>query len=122
VASLTGFLFRSSSAVERSAVNRLVVGSSPTCGASIFQMYTLYIIKSSSSGRLYIGQTARLQQRLEEHQQGISRYTRGRGPWELVYHEEYNTRADAMAREKFLKSGKGRELIKEMLNGRAGPP
>jgi hypothetical protein len=36
-----------------------------------------------------------------------------------VHHEEYDTRAEVMSREKFLKSGKGRELVKNMLAGKA---
>jgi len=37
--------------------------------------------------------------------------TKNRGPWGLVYQERYGSRSEAMIREKFLKSGKGREML-----------
>ncbi len=85
-------------------------------------MYTVYVLLSESTNKFYIGQTNDLPRRLLEHKTGLARYTRGRGPWKLVLSEQYSTRAEAMKREKSLKSGKGREWLKTMLNGRAGPP
>ena len=85
-------------------------------------MFTVYVLHSKSTGRLYIGQTGNLERRLLEHQQGTARYTRGRGPWELVLTEQYTERGAAMSRERFLKSGKGREWLKVTLTHRAGPP
>ena len=85
-------------------------------------MFTGYILRSLSTGKLYIGQTEDLERRLNEHGTGGSRYTRGRGPWELVYQEAHPTRAEAMNREKALKSGQGRAWLKNTLNGRARPP
>ena len=37
------------------------------------------------------------------------------GPWELVFSKEFSSRVDAMRFEKFLKTGKGREYIKEQI-------
>ena len=85
-------------------------------------MFTVYVIRSKSTGRLYKGQAENVQQRLWQHETGMARYTRGRGPWELVLREDYQTRAEAMSREKWLKIGKGREWLKAALSGRAGPP
>jgi len=88
-------------------------------------MIIVYVLRSQSSGKLYTGQTEKIERRIEEHQQGIARYTKGRGPWDLIYFEEYSTRADAMKREKYLKSGMGRAWLKSKLdsvNGRASPP
>ena len=78
-------------------------------------MFFVYVLRSLSTGKSYIGQTSNLKRRLQEHQEGIVRYTRGKGPWSLVYTEEYPTRSQAMKREKSLKSGKGREYLKEHL-------
>ena len=85
-------------------------------------MFTVYVLRSCTTFRLYIGQTSDLSRRLEEHQQGMARYTRNRGPWQLVHQEEYATRSEAMLRERFLKSGVGRAWLKQLLSGRAGPP
>ena len=78
-------------------------------------MFIVYVLQSQSTGILYIGQTANLDRRLQEHQAGDARYTRGRGPWTPVYKEEYPTRSEAMKREKYLKSGVGREFLKDLL-------
>ncbi len=74
-------------------------------------MFTVYVLKSQSSGTLYIGQTCDLERRLSEHQNGLASYTRNRGPWELQFTEQYSTRSEAVIREKFLKTGKEREQI-----------
>jgi len=78
-------------------------------------VFTVYIIKSLSSGKTYVGQTSNLEFRLREHQSDLSHYTKGRGPWELIHKEEYDTRVEATSREKFFKGGRGRDLIKEIL-------
>ena len=36
-----------------------------------------------------------------------------RGPWQLIYYEAYLNRADALGREKYLKSGDGRKFLKD---------
>jgi len=78
--------------------------------------YYIYILKSSTTGKLYTGSTQNLEARLKAHNDGLSPYTKGRGPWELMYSEEFPTRSEAMKREKFLKTGKGRDFLKEILS------
>ena len=85
-------------------------------------MFTVYVLKSQSSGTLYIGQTCDLERRLFEHQNGIATYTRNRGPWELQFTEQYPTRSQAVVRETFLKSGKGREQVQIRLNSKPCQP
>lgn len=84
-------------------------------GLYLYVMFIVYVLRSYSTGKLYIGQTLNLERRLQEHQEGTARYTRGRGPWTLVYTETYPTRSEAMIREKYLKSGQGREYLKVFL-------
>lgn len=74
-------------------------------------MYYVYVLKSRSTGTRYIGQTDNLQRRLYAHNAGYSRYTKARGPWDVVHVENYTSRREAIVREKFLKSGKGREIL-----------
>ena len=68
-------------------------------------MHTVYVLKNPQ-GRLYIGQTENLAQRLAQHQNGKARWTKTRGPWKLVPQEAYPSRAEAMRRERALKSGR----------------
>ncbi|HEV1994680.1 MAG TPA: GIY-YIG nuclease family protein [Candidatus Acidoferrum sp.] len=78
-------------------------------------MFFVYILRSKSNQRHYTGHATDLSQRLGQHNSGITKSTKNRGPWELVHHEEFTTRAEAMRREKFLKSGQGREEVQRIL-------
>jgi putative endonuclease len=78
-------------------------------------MFYVYVLRSLKTGKRYVGQTHDLSVRLAQHNEGFSPYTSGRGPWELVYNECYETRSEAIRREKFLKSGKGRKFLDVLL-------
>ena len=72
--------------------------------------YFVYVLRNPE-GRLYIGCTTDLHQRVRQHQEGKGGWTRGRGPWQLVHHEVFDSRATAMRREGNLKRGRtNREL------------
>lgn len=75
--------------------------------------YYAYVLKNPA-GILYKGSTNNLQKRIYEHNAGVSRYTKGKGPWELCYAEQFETRSEAQKRELFFKSGKGRNFLKEV--------
>lgn len=47
-------------------------------------IFYIYVLKSQSTGRHYIGQTNNLKRRLDAHNKGLSRYTNKRGPWILI--------------------------------------
>ena len=78
-------------------------------------MWWVYVLESSKNGRLYTGSTNDLDRRLAEHQRGKTRYTRHAGPFTLVHTEKHPTRLDARKRERFLKSGQGREELVKLL-------
>jgi putative endonuclease len=78
-------------------------------------MYTVYVIKSQS-GLRYTGYTEDLVKRLGQHNSGLSKFTSRDTNLRVVYKEEYNTRAEAVAREKWLKSGIGREYLNRVEN------
>ncbi len=78
-------------------------------------MFFVYVLCSQSSGRLYIGYTSDVTQRLGQHNHGITKSTKNRGPWQLIHQEQYQTCAEAGRRERFLKSGQGRQQLKEIL-------
>ena len=78
-------------------------------------MYYVYVLKSESHNTRYIGSTADVDTRLKEHNSGKCKYTASRVPWKLIYQEKFATRAEAMQREKSLKSGKGREYLDNLL-------
>jgi putative endonuclease len=80
-------------------------------------MYYVYILRSLKDKKLYIGQTGNLERRIAEHNLGICKSTKSGIPFELEHFEIYDTRSEAMKREKELKSGKVRERINKFLNG-----
>jgi putative endonuclease len=78
----------------------------------------LYILESVPTGRLYVGSTSDLSRRLTEHQRGQTPSTRNRGPWKLVYQEEYRTLSEARRRERQLKSWKSRRSLIQLIHAR----
>ena len=83
-------------------------------------MFTVYIIKSQSSGRYYIGSTSDLIQRLRHHNSGANRSTSKRGPWNVVYTEEFEDKKSAWLRERQIKRYKGGEAFKNLISAQSG--
>jgi putative endonuclease len=78
-------------------------------------MYYVYILHIKKTGRYYTGQTQNLAKRLQKHTRGETKSIKNRGEVELVYIERYSTRAEAMKREKQIKSFKGGMAFKRLL-------
>ncbi len=78
-------------------------------------MYFVYFLKSSANGDLYVGSCADLDARLRRHNGGLVKSTKPYRPWQLLGHEEYNTRSEAVRRERFLKTGQQKEILKKKL-------
>ncbi len=68
--------------------------------------YHTYILRNPA-GRLYIGLSDDVSRRLGQHNSGVSKWTRYRGPWELVWQSEALTLSDARKLENLLKRQKG---------------
>ena len=79
------------------------------------EKYFVYAIKSQVDSRIYVGFSRDVLKRLEEHNSGTTKSTKGYLPWELVYCEIIIGRASAREKEKFLKSGYGKEILKKLL-------
>lgn len=79
----------------------------------------MYVLRSLRTGKLYTGFATDPARRLRQHNNGITKSTKNRGPWELVHQEPFEARADAIRRERFLKSGRGREELKKMFAARS---
>jgi len=80
-------------------------------------MYYTYILKSLKNDRYYTGSTDNLNKRLCEHNSGRSKYTRSTRPFKLMHYETFQSRAEAVQREKYFKTGKGREKFKKLIMG-----
>ncbi len=74
----------------------------------------VYVLRGAE-GRHYTGITSRLRKRIREHNAGRTRADAGKGPFELVYKKSCPDHEAARVREKFLKSGAGREWLRQVL-------
>lgn len=74
--------------------------------------YCVYVLKSDNHYRFYVGMTSDIERRVKEHNSGKTKSTKGYRPWRLFFFEEYLDRVEARTREKYLKSGIGKEFIK----------
>ncbi len=75
--------------------------------------YYVYIIKSEE-GLHYTGFTEDIAKRLIEHnEKKLSFWTKRGTNWNLIYKEEFEDKTEALMREKWLKTGVGREYIKK---------
>ena len=75
----------------------------------------VYVLLSIKSGKWYTGFTNNLRKRFDEHQNNLSRYTKNKGPFRLIYFEACLNKYDAIAREKYLKTGMGKRYIKNRI-------
>ena len=74
-------------------------------------MYMVYALQFDN-GRLYIGMTNDLKRRIHEHRKGKTRSTKGKRIVRVLAIEECTDSLEAREREKYWKSGQGRERLK----------
>ncbi|OGE83259.1 MAG: hypothetical protein A3B10_01240 [Candidatus Doudnabacteria bacterium RIFCSPLOWO2_01_FULL_44_21] len=80
--------------------------------------YYVYVLKSLRDSIRYVGSGEDYLERLRRHNKGDYRFTKGHRPWELVHTEGFETRPQAVRREKFLKSGQGRAYLDKILRAK----
>ena len=78
-------------------------------------MFYAYVIKSIPTGYLYKGHCKNLEVRLKQHNSGMTESIRLRIPFGLVYFETFETREEAIVREKYFKSAAGRKFLKSKM-------
>lgn len=76
--------------------------------------YFVYILRSEVNGKNYTGHTRNLSRRIKEHNSGKTKSIKPFIPYKLIYSETLNSRVEAVKREKYLKSGAGREFIEKL--------
>lgn len=79
-------------------------------------MYYIYILQSSKDREFYTGMTNNVVRRVHEHNAGHVKPTKARVPFMVVHIEAFISRKEARAREKYFKSGVGREERKRIVN------
>lgn len=75
----------------------------------------VYVLLSLRNGDFYIGQTRDLKRRLHQHQSGQNTSTAPRLPIKPIFYEAYPTASDALRRELYFKTTKGKVALRAML-------
>lgn len=77
-------------------------------------MYIVYAIKSLSKNYIYVGLTSNLEKRLLYHNRGYEKTTKPYAPFILIYTETFENRISARNKEKYLKSGIGKQFLRSL--------
>jgi len=80
----------------------------------ISHSFTVYVLFSQQYNKHYSGFTSDLQARLLSHNEKGKDWTAKYRPWKLIYTKEFSSKQEAMAYEKWLKTGAGRDFIKSL--------
>jgi len=81
----------------------------------IFEMYFTYILYSDSTQSFYIGYTATLEVRVNKHNSKHKGFTSKAKDWRIVYNEQFETKKEAISREKQIKSWKNPKFIEALV-------
>lgn len=78
-------------------------------------MFSAYVIKSIAHNYYYKGHCENLEDRLKQHNSGMTASIRPYMPFKLVYHEDFKTRNEAIVRERYFKTSAGRRYLKKRI-------
>lgn len=78
-------------------------------------MHYVYVLQSLKDLFLYIGRTDDLKRRMKEHVEGKVDATKHRRPLELKFYEAFYSKKDAVRRERYFKTSKGKSTLQMML-------
>ncbi len=79
------------------------------------KFYYVYVLKSLKDNNWYTGYASNIKRRIDEHNKGKVFSTKHRKPFELIYYEACRCEEDAIAREKYLKTGMGKRYLKNRM-------
>ncbi len=82
------------------------------------QSYFVYVLRSHATGKRYVGSCQDIGERLRRHNSGTSKSTKHGIPWVLVFQEAFESRRDALQRERFYKTGRGRNILDQLESSR----
>jgi putative endonuclease len=78
-------------------------------------MFYVYVLKSEVDGSLYKGHCQDIEVRIKQHNSGQTVSIKNKIPFVLIYKEEFETREEAIKRERYLKTAAGRRFLKKKL-------
>ena len=83
---------------------------------NVLCMFYVYAIASCVRQYIYVGLTSNVEKRCVQHNNGENKSTKAYKPFKLILKEEFQTRPEARMREKYLKTGIGKEYIRSLVN------
>ena len=81
-------------------------------------MWYVYIIYSEKIDRFYVGYTDNLEWRLQRHNEGWGKFTKRGVPWLIVYSEVFQSKPEAIRREREIKAKKSRKYIEFIIQNK----
>jgi putative endonuclease len=83
-------------------------------------MFFVYVLLSQKDNNFYIGFSEDITKRLTDHNAGRNTSTKSRRPLELIYYEAHLSKDDALRREAYFKTTKGKSTLKQILRTTLG--
>jgi putative endonuclease len=80
-------------------------------------LYFVYILKSLSADKYYIGSSSDPERRLIYHNTIEKGFTSRYRPWDIVYRKEYSNKSEALSAERKIKSWKSKKKVKKLIRG-----
>ena len=77
-------------------------------------MFYVYVLRSETTRHRYVGSCADVDERVRRHNAGHSKSTRHGVPWMLIHSEGFSTRAEAVRKERYYKSGSRRDEVEHL--------
>lgn len=79
------------------------------------KFYYVYVLQSLKSDWIYVGSTSDLRHRFKSHNNGENSSTKSYAPFKLIFYEAYLNKKDALRREEYFKTTKGKTTLRVML-------
>ena len=80
-----------------------------------YMIYFTYALKSLEKNFIYIGITDNPEKRLSQHNKGQVKSTKFYKSFKMIFKQRFSSRIEARKREKYLKSGCGKEYLKSFI-------
>ena len=79
------------------------------------KFYYVYVLQSLKIDWIYVGSTSDHRQRFKSHNDGENLSTKSYAPFKLIFYEAYLSKKDALRREEYFKTTKGKTTLRTML-------
>lgn len=79
------------------------------------KFYYVYVLQSLKTDWIYVGSTSDLRKRFKSHNDGENVSTKSYIPFKLIFYEAYLSKKDALRREEYFKTTKGKTTLRMML-------